>query len=95
MIIKTQKGVYTHSDWWQQAKVEDTKMSLWNPTKPPGMLLLLDSKVEGLPRRLFNDLAAALEQSRRLFDVSDWCKGTKQSSQGTKKQATKKATKEV
>lgn len=95
MIIRTQKGVFTHSDWWQQAKVEDKKMSLWNPTTPPGSLLLLESKVEGLPKRLFDDLADALDQSKKFFDVSDWCKAAKHSGQGSKKRATKKkATKE-
>lgn len=85
MIIRTQQGVYTHSHWWQQAKVENTKTSLLNTSPPVGSLLLLQWRKKGMSNALFNDIAAALEKSQPFFDVPDWCKKMGQSSQGTKK----------
>lgn len=89
MIIRTQNGVYTHSEWWQQVKVEGSKASLLNAQMPIGTLLLLNKRKEGMPKAVFDDLSTALEQSRKFFDVSTWCKEFEQSVQGTKKQATK------
>lgn len=89
MIIKTQKGVYTHSEWWQQAKVEGNKTSLMNITTPVGYVVLLNRRKEGMPKALFEALATALEQSQKFFDVPAWCKSFEESAQGTKNRATK------
>lgn len=91
MIIKTQQGVYTHSEWWQQAKVEGNKTSLMNLTAPVGSVLLLNKRKEGIPKALFEALATALEQSQKYFDVEVWCKSFEDSAQGSKK---KRASKE-